>query len=86
MDSSTNSERIKRRLTIREEVLQTQPVTITKEQHMTSFHFGEEVIGGFAAGVIGTLLGFPLDLVKTRYVYACVMLSYMSFMHIMCVM
>ena len=44
-------------------------MTIAKE-HMTSFHLGEEVIGGFAAGVIGTLLGFPLDLVKTRYVYA----------------
>jgi len=52
----------------REEV-QTQPLsTATKEQLMTSFHLGEEVIGGFAAGVIGTLLGFPLDLVKTRYV------------------
>ncbi|KAL7482081.1 hypothetical protein ACHAW6_007775 [Cyclotella cf. meneghiniana] len=31
-----------------------------------SFHLGEEAIGGFAAGVVGTLLGFPLDLVKTR--------------------
>ena len=31
-----------------------------------SFHLGEEAIGGFAAGVFGTLLGFPLDLVKTR--------------------
>lgn len=30
------------------------------------FHLGEEAIGGFAAGVVGTLLGFPLDLVKTR--------------------
>ena len=71
MDSSTNSERIKRHLTIqpREEV-----------QHMTSFHLGEEVIGCFAAGVIGTLLGFPLDLVKTRYVY--VYLMYISFLHV----
>ena len=79
MDSSTSSERIKRHLTIepREEEVQTQPLSIaTKEQPMTSFHLGEEVIGGFAAGVIGTLLGFPLDLVKTRYVYAYyVMLS-----------
>ena len=24
---------------------------------------------GFAAGIVGTLLGFPLDLVKTRQVY-----------------
>ena len=31
-----------------------------------SFHLGEETMGGFAAGVVGTLLGFPLDLVKTR--------------------
>ena len=31
-----------------------------------TFHLGEEAIGGFAAGVVGTLLGFPLDLVKTR--------------------
>ena len=30
------------------------------------FHLGEEAIGGFAAGVVGTMLGFPLDLVKTR--------------------
>ena len=28
------------------------------------FHVGEEVIGGASAGVIGTLLGFPLDLVR----------------------
>lgn len=31
-----------------------------------TFHLGEEAIGGFAAGIVGTLLGFPLDLVKTR--------------------
>ena len=31
-----------------------------------SFHLGEEAIGGFAAGIVGTLLGFPLDLAKTR--------------------
>ena len=71
MDSSTNSDKIKRHLTVQpREKVQTQPLTIPKEQQlMTSFHLGEEVIGGFAAGVIGTLLGFPLDLVKTRYVY-----------------
>ena len=83
MDSSTNSSgRIKRHLTIQptKEEVQTQPLTIPKEQQlMTSFHLGEEVIGGFAAGVIGTLLGFPLDLVKTRYVCAYVM----SFVHSM---
>ncbi|EED94392.1 predicted protein [Thalassiosira pseudonana CCMP1335] len=38
-----------------------QPTTRT-----ISFHLGEEAIGGFAAGIVGTLLGFPLDLVKTR--------------------
>jgi len=85
MDSSTNSERIKRHLTIqpREEEVHTQPLSIaTKEQlPMTSFHLGEEVIGGFAAGVIGTLLGFPLDLVKTRYV--CVHL-YLYYYHSSC--
>lgn len=26
----------------------------------------DETIGGFTAGVAGTVLGFPLDLVKTR--------------------
>mmetsp|Transcript_22130 Transcript_22130/g.46689 ORF Transcript_22130/g.46689 Transcript_22130/m.46689 type:complete len:363 (+) Transcript_22130:246-1334(+) len=31
-----------------------------------TFHLGEEAIGGFSAGIVGTLLGFPLDLVKTR--------------------
>lgn len=29
-------------------------------------HLGEEMIGGLSAGVIGTVIGFPLDLVKTR--------------------
>mmetsp|Transcript_1051 Transcript_1051/g.2185 ORF Transcript_1051/g.2185 Transcript_1051/m.2185 type:complete len:379 (+) Transcript_1051:132-1268(+) len=35
-------------------------------QRPVSFQVKEEVLGGFAAGVVGTLLGFPLDLVKTR--------------------
>jgi solute carrier family 25 (mitochondrial carnitine/acylcarnitine transporter), member 20/29 len=26
----------------------------------------EEALGGFAAGIVGTVLGFPLDLIKTR--------------------
>ena len=26
----------------------------------------DETIGGFAAGVTGTVIGYPLDLVKTR--------------------
>ena len=27
---------------------------------------GEEAVGGLSAGVIGTIIGFPLDLAKTR--------------------
>ena len=37
-----------------------------RTQPPISFHLGEEAIGGFAAGIVGTLLGFPLDLAKTR--------------------
>lgn len=29
-------------------------------------HLGEEAVGGLSAGIIGTLIGYPLDLVKTR--------------------
>ena len=29
-------------------------------------HLGEEMLGGLSAGVVGTVIGFPLDLVKTR--------------------
>jgi solute carrier family 25 carnitine/acylcarnitine transporter 20/29 len=29
-------------------------------------HLGEEALGGLSAGIIGTVIGFPLDLVKTR--------------------
>ena len=36
------------------------------EPNKPVFHVGEEVVGGFSAGVIGTLLGYPLDLAKTR--------------------
>jgi solute carrier family 25 carnitine/acylcarnitine transporter 20/29 len=45
--------------------IQKPPAAGSTEKPMT-FHLGEEVVGGFAAGVVGTLLGFPLDLVKTR--------------------
>mmetsp|Transcript_18308 Transcript_18308/g.39571 ORF Transcript_18308/g.39571 Transcript_18308/m.39571 type:complete len:392 (+) Transcript_18308:43-1218(+) len=64
--SPSNSQSIKTRLTIqalRNEKQQTQPTATA--QPMT-FHLGEEAIGGFSAGIVGTLLGFPLDLVKTR--------------------
>lgn len=29
-------------------------------------HLGEEAIGGLSAGIIGTVIGFPLDVAKTR--------------------
>ena len=29
-------------------------------------HLGEEALGGLSAGVVGTVIGFPLDVVKTR--------------------
>jgi hypothetical protein len=29
-------------------------------------HLAEEALGGLSAGVLGTVIGFPLDLVKTR--------------------
>ena len=29
-------------------------------------HLGEEAVGGLSAGIIGTIIGFPLDLIKTR--------------------
>ncbi|KAL7429343.1 hypothetical protein ACHAXM_002661 [Skeletonema potamos] len=68
--SSSPSNDVNRRLTI----LQQSPLRLqntaaapqTKNTKPMTFHLGEEVIGGFAAGVVGTLLGFPLDLVKTR--------------------
>ncbi|MGK3742491.1 MAG: solute carrier family 25 carnitine/acylcarnitine transporter 20/29 [Bacillariaceae sp.] len=33
---------------------------------MKSVNLGEEAIGGLSAGILGTLIGFPLDLIKTR--------------------
>lgn len=29
-------------------------------------HLGEEALGGLSAGIVGTVIGFPLDTVKTR--------------------
>ena len=29
-------------------------------------HLGEEALGGLSAGIVGTVIGFPLDVVKTR--------------------
>jgi len=33
---------------------------------MKDLSLGEEACGGFAAGIVGTVIGFPLDVVKTR--------------------
>lgn len=29
-------------------------------------HLGEEALGGLSAGILGTVIGYPLDVVKTR--------------------
>lgn len=29
-------------------------------------HLGEEALGGLSAGIVGTVIGYPLDVVKTR--------------------
>jgi solute carrier family 25 carnitine/acylcarnitine transporter 20/29 len=31
-----------------------------------AINFKQEMLGGFSAGVVGTVIGYPLDLVKTR--------------------
>ena len=38
--------------------------TMTKS--WKDLHLGEEALGGLSAGIVGTVIGFPLDLVKTR--------------------
>jgi solute carrier family 25 (mitochondrial carnitine/acylcarnitine transporter), member 20/29 len=38
--------------------------TCRQKSSFSSLH--EEALGGFAAGIVGTILGFPLDLIKTR--------------------
>lgn len=35
-------------------------------QFFDNFHIGEEAAGGLSAGIVGTVIGFPLDLIKTR--------------------
>eukprot|EP00579_Thalassiosira_antarctica_P014001 CAMPEP_0201942616 /NCGR_PEP_ID=MMETSP0903-20130614/49358_1 /ASSEMBLY_ACC=CAM_ASM_000552 /TAXON_ID=420261 /ORGANISM="Thalassiosira antarctica, Strain CCMP982" /LENGTH=69 /DNA_ID=CAMNT_0048485051 /DNA_START=56 /DNA_END=262 /DNA_ORIENTATION=- len=61
--SPPSNQNIKTRLTIQTQRGHIQQTQETQHPPMT-FHLGEEAIGGFAAGIIGTLLGFPLDLVK----------------------
>lgn len=66
--TASSSNDTQRRLTIQSPLLyleQNTAAAALPAKPMT-FHLGEEVVGGFAAGVVGTLLGFPLDLVKTR--------------------
>ena len=65
--ANTTTNDVQRRLTLKSplHLQNTAAAPQTNTKPMT-FHLGEEVIGGFAAGVVGTLLGFPLDLVKTR--------------------
>ena len=59
----------RRRLTIQEppRLVRTQQREVKSTQNAPmTFHLGEEAVGGLSAGIVGTLLGFPLDLVKTR--------------------
>lgn len=32
----------------------------------SDLHIGQEALGGLSAGIVGTIIGYPLDLVKTR--------------------
>jgi len=64
MTTADTGQNIKTRLTVQSRRrLQAQQ---TQRTPRMTFHLGEEAFGGFAAGIVGTLLGFPLDLVKTR--------------------
>ena len=44
----------------------TTPPPSKENQKIFHVNLGEEALGGFAAGIVGTVLGFPLDLIKTR--------------------
>jgi solute carrier family 25 carnitine/acylcarnitine transporter 20/29 len=37
-----------------------------KQKSYKDLHLGEEAIGGLSAGILGTIIGFPLDVIKTR--------------------
>lgn len=39
---------------------------MTKRKSWKELHLGEEAAGGLSAGIVGTVIGFPLDTVKTR--------------------
>jgi solute carrier family 25 carnitine/acylcarnitine transporter 20/29 len=38
----------------------------TSRKSWKDLHLGEEALGGLSAGIVGTVIGFPLDTVKTR--------------------
>ena len=38
----------------------------TQRKSWKDLHLGEEALGGLCAGIVGTVIGFPLDTVKTR--------------------
>mmetsp|Transcript_60442 Transcript_60442/g.179046 ORF Transcript_60442/g.179046 Transcript_60442/m.179046 type:complete len:330 (-) Transcript_60442:493-1482(-) len=39
---------------------------MSADDFLQTVNIGEEALGGLAAGIVGTVLGFPLDLIKTR--------------------
>lgn len=49
-------------------VMNTKDTNIDEKQKFffQRLNFGEEAAGGLAAGIVGTVIGFPLDLIKTR--------------------
>ena len=42
------------------------PSTAMTRKSWRDLHLGEEALGGLSAGIVGTVIGFPLDTVKTR--------------------
>jgi len=39
---------------------------MSERKSWKDLHLGEEALGGLSAGIVGTVIGFPLDTVKTR--------------------
>ena len=37
-----------------------------KKPFFQRVNLGEEALGGLSAGIVGTVIGFPLDVIKTR--------------------
>ena len=38
----------------------------SKKPFFQRVNLGEEAVGGLSAGIVGTVIGFPLDVIKTR--------------------